>query len=274
MSITLDSKLVMNVYVPKAQTKSFTLDGVLYFDLSELSKNVVTLSDGKEYYLMKIELDSYLAARIVRLVVSIENGDNTANGTFTFSLLKYSGKVLDVGNEAEKQLISDILSFVRAACEYFTPENTETIKDINAIIGENYDLNNPHKEEGITDGCYEGLKSVTFKLTSTPAFIFYVEDGADISKYSFKVNGKDVSFKINEDSDGVYAEISLYAFLMCETVTYYIDGEEAGNYHIADYYDWAKAEQSETLLTVVERFWKYCQSAREYKNSVAASRAE
>ena len=273
MSITLDSNLVMNVYVPKELTRSFTLDGVLYSNLSLLSKSVVTLSDGKEYYLMKIELDSYLAARPVRLDVSIQNGDNTANGTFTFSLLKYTGKILAVGTESEKQLISDVLSYVRASCEYFAPENTATIKDIDAIIGEDYDVNNPHAEEGSTNGACEGLKSATFRLTSTPAFIFYVNDGADISKYSFKVNGKDVSFKVNEDSEGVYAQISLWAYAMCETVTYYIDGEEVGSYHIAGYYDWAKTQNDTGLVTVVERFWKYCQSAREYKNSVAPSQA-
>ena len=266
-SITLDSNLVMNVYVPKELTESFTLDGIVYSDLSVLSQNVVTLNDGKEYYLMKIELDSYLAARSIKLEVNIYNGDEIVRGTFTLSIIKYAKKVLKSGDEIEKQLISDILSYVRAACIYFAPQNTEAVKEINAIIGENYDVNNPPAEEGSVSESCEGIKAATFVLKSTPSFIFYFEDGVDPLSYSFKANGKDVSFSVKSDINGTYAEISLYAYSMCETVTYYIDGVETGSYHIASYYEWSKTQNDETLSNLVERFWKYCQSAREYKNA-------
>ena len=62
--------------------------------------------------------------------------------------------------------------------------------------------------------------------------------------------------------------MDVYAYAMCETFTYFIDGKECGSYHIAAYFEWAKTQNNEKLETLVERFWKYCQSARDFKNSV------
>ena len=56
---------------------------------------------------------------------------------------------------------------------------------------------------------------------------------------------------------------------MCETVECFFKGSSIGTYHIASYLEWAKTENNPALVTLVERFWKYTQSARDlYKETV------
>ena len=267
MSLTLDENLILNIYVPNVNFLiDFTLDGKASSEYD--IKNVVI--QGENYYLISVPLSASEGARDVVLCVNIEVGDKTANGTFTFSILKYASKVLNNGTEVEKQLVSDILSYIRAAYNYFKPgtaETTDINNSIDAIIGADYDATSPYEAEGNV-ASPTTLKGATFSLDSTPALKLYLPEGADASKYSFKINGRTVEFVTESDSYGTYAKIDLYAYQMCETVTYYVDGTESGSYHIASYHAWAETQNNEALVTLVERFWKYAQSARDYKNSV------
>ena len=264
MSLTLDRDLILNVYVPaKAFLNSFSLDGVEYADLAAPEK--VTLGDA-EYYLVKISLDAKSAARDVVLRANVNIGDKSATGTFTFSIIKYAEKILADGSDVEKTLVKDVLSYVRAAYAYFKTEDAETVSRINAILGENYDENNAPAIEGSTTVEASGLKSATFSLDGTPNMRFYLADGADASKYSFFIDGTRV--KTETSADGTYIDIDVYAYALCETVTYTVDGVESGSFHIGAYYEWSKTQNNEALVNLVARFWKYLQSARAYRDSV------
>ena len=267
MSLTLDENLILNIYIPNVNfLVDFTLDGKVYSEYD--IKNVFL--QGEIYYLISVPLPASEGARDVVLSVNIEVEDKIANGTFTFSIPKYASKVLSGGTDVEKQLVSDILSYIKAAYNYFKPGTEETvsvINTINALIGEDYDETASHTPEGSIE-TPEGLKAATFSLDSTPALKFYLPDGADASKYSFKINGRTVEFVIDSDSYGTYAKIDLYAYQMCENITYYVGGIESGSYHIASYHAWAETQNNKALVNLVERFWKYAQSARDYKNSV------
>ena len=265
-SITLDESLVLNVYLPEKSLVKFTLDGVEYKELDSLEENAVII-DGERYYRLSIRLDSSDAARDISLAVTVCSSGVSVSGRYTLSVLKYADKVLNSGTEIEKQIISDALSYIRAAYKYFDKDNTEIISRIDAAIGEGYDKDNPYEKEGSAQ-TPAGFLGATFSLTSTPALRLYIPGGTDTSKYSFEIRKSKVNFTFGEDTDGVYAEIDVYAYAMCETVICYYDGEQTGSYHIASYYEWAAAQNDELLLNLVERFWKYCQSARDYKNSV------
>ena len=203
------------------------------------------------------------------LNATVLNDGVSAEVNFTFSIPKYAVKVLDHGTELEKQLVKDILSYIRAAYTYFEPSSTEAISAINAIIGADYDATSPYVAEGSTDAptCF---KSATFAITSTPAIKFYLNGDVNPKLYSFKVGGKTARHTIGSDDDGQYVKIDVYAYAMCETIECYYGGEKVGSYHIASYHEWAKTQNDSTLLTLVERFWKYCQSARDYKESIDA----
>ena len=264
MSLTLDRNLILNVYVPAAALlNSFTLDGVEYTDFDGLEK--VTLGDA-EYYLVKISLDAKSAARDVVLRANVTLGEKSAVGTFKFGIIKYAEKILADGGDVEKTLVKDVLSYVRVAYAYFGTVDSETVSRINAILGKNYDENNAPAIEGSATAEASGLKSATFSLDGTPAMRFYLADGADASKYAFFIDGTRV--KTETSADGTYIDIDVYAYALCETVTYTIDGVESGSFHINTYYEWSKTQNNENLVNLVARFWKYLQSARAYRDSV------
>ena len=264
MSLTLDRDLILNVYVPaKAFLNSFSLDGVEYADLAALEK--VTVGE-EDYYLVSISLDAKSAARDVVLRANVTLGEKSAVGTFKFGIIKYAEKILADGSDVEKTLVRDVLSYVRAAYAYFKTEDADTVSRINAILGADYDASNAPAIEGSANATTSGLKSATFSLDGTPAMRFYLADGADASKYAFFIDGTRV--KTETSADGTYIDIDVYAYALCETVTYTIDGVESGNFHIGAYYEWSKTQNNENLVNLVARFWKYLQSARAYRDSV------
>ena len=263
MSLTLDRNLILNVYVPaKDFLNSFTVDGKSSeeYDLEKVE------IDGQDYYLVSIELDAKEAARSVVLKAYVTIGDKEASGTFTFSIIKYAEKILAGGSTVEKTLVRDVLSYVRAAYTYFGTDDAAAISSINAILGENYDENNAPAAEGSTVANAPAFKSVTFVLNGTPSIRFYLNDGDDASKYEFFIDGANVNVEVS--ADGKYIDIDVYAYELCETVTYTADGSEGGSFHINAYYEWSKTQNDDALVNVVARFYKYCQSARAYRDSV------
>ena len=267
VSITLHSSIKMNVYIPVDNTLGFVFDGVSYTDLVALSSEIVTV-DGKRYYQKQLTLDAKNAAKDVPLTVTVSRGDSTATGRFTFSVPKYANKIFASGTEVEKQIIRDVLSYVRAAYDYFNTDTDGTIAKIDSLIGARYDETAPYTTEGSTIAPTAGLSSVTFALNSTPALKFYIDGSAPADAYEFFIGGRKIDAEIGTDGDRTYILLDVYAYAMCETVTYKINGTEAGSYHIAAYHNWAKTQSNDKLITLVERFWKYCQSARDFKNSV------
>lgn len=271
-NITLDSDLIYNVYVPVSDAlTSFTLDGVDYADFSKLSETKITLADGKDYYLISIPLASSEAARDIVLAVKVTVDGRNYSAKFTMSVPKYAEKILADASDAEKTLAMDILQYVRAAYIYFGTNDSAAMAKMNDLLG---DYNAKPTVEGSEDAVTEGLKAATFVLNATPSIRFYFADGIDASRYVFYINGKRVDTKLSDD--GTYVDIDVYAYELCETVTYTVDGEIAGSYHINSYYAYVSGtddnsyngDDKEALTVLVESFWRYLQSARAYRNSI------
>ena len=261
MSLTLDRELILNVYIPMhAHLTAAKLDG------EALDLEALEVKDG--YYVKRIPLAARVAAADFTLACTLES---VGTGRFTLSVLKYADKVLSsaASSAEEKTLVRDVLAYIRAAYAYFGTNDAEKTAKINTIIGEGY--SNAPKIEGSAAADTIGMKSVTFVLDGTPAMRFYLADGADASKYEFFIDGTRV--KTETSADGKYIDIDVYAYALCETVTYTIDGAESGSFHINAYYTYVSgdsytgADKAE-LVTLTECFWRYLQSAREYRNSV------
>ena len=255
----------MNVYVPKTDVlSSFTLDGVDY-GAQEMKSLKMESLDGKDYYLIKVPLVASEAARDVVLKAGISLAQKNASATFSFSIPKYAEKLLDSDSmNVEKTLISDALSYIKYAYIYFDADDKdEAIAKIEKVIGD-------HVGSLVVEGSgaepTEGLLAASFVLGATPAVRFYIPDGASADEYGFYVDGtkvKDIS--VGCDDNGAYIDVKLYAYKMCEEITYSIGGEEIGSYHINSYYEFAKTKNDKSLVDVVRSFWIYCQSARRYK---------
>ena len=265
MSITLESDLVMNIYIPTDLTQKFTLDGINYTNLAEL-ENKITIDDN-QYYRISIPLSATEAARNVELTVTVTVGDKSADGTFTFSIPRYAERVIADGNETETTLVKDILSYVRAAYTYFGKTGSDAMAKIDAILGDNYDIDNAPNLDGSAEKPTLGITAVTYNLDAKPAVRFYISDTADTGAYTFSVAGESVIAEEGRDTNGRYLEISLYAYQMAETVEYTVNGE-TDTCDLKCYYEWSKTQNNEKLVTLVERFAKYCESALAYRNSV------
>ncbi|MBE6537417.1 MAG: hypothetical protein E7673_05635 [Ruminococcaceae bacterium] len=263
MSITLGNELVMNVYVPKNNLEAFTLGGIEY-NVSDLAESIITLGDGNEYYLVSIPLGSSEAAGDVKLVATVTAAGNTAKATYTFSIIKYSTKLLANGTEVEKTLAKDVLNYIKEAYKYFTAHNEENeIARVTALIDEIIgDYTAEPTSVGTTESDSAGIvTNVTLNLDAKPTIRFYVTD----TSVEFFANGRKLNTVIGTDETyGAYVELDVYAYALCEVITY----GEGGSYHISDFIKGSLGTSHESL---VKSFVKYTESAADYRNSVIGS---
>lgn len=110
------------------------------------------------------------------------------------------------------------------------------------------------------------------ELSSAPCFVIYVKDGYTPEQYDFAIAGKRPEWTVGVDGEGrTYISINVYAYAMTETLTWGVaDTGEYGEYNLKAYYEFALSSEDQKLVDLVERLWKYCESALEYRNSVLA----
>jgi len=259
MSITLDSNLTMNVYVPANNSlQSFVFNGVNY-DAANLGALKTETVDGKIYYVFSIPLPAAEAAKVITLVANISVGENVAKATFTFSIPKYAAKVLANGTDVEKTLAKDVLAYVKAAYNYFTEFNTaEEIARVNTLIDS---IIGDYKAEPVSSGVTNTVSpvtSVTLNLDSKPSIRFYVTD----TNLEFYANGRKLDTVTGTDATyGAYVELDVYAYVLAETITY----GNGGSYHISSFVKGSAGTAHEAL---VKAFVKYTESAAAYRESV------
>ncbi len=258
MSITLASELVMNVYIPVESVQKFTFNGVTYENLEAIANKKITV-DGNDYYLLKVALGSAEAAKSVELVATLNAGGKTVTATFTFSIPKYATKLIANGNDVEKTLAKDVLAYVKAAYTYFAEFNTaEEIVRVNALVDSiiGADYTSAPVLSGVTN-TVAPVKSVTLNLDAKPSIRFYVTD----TSVEFYADGKKLNTVSGTDANGAYVELDVYAYALCETITY----GNGGSYHVSSFTEGAEGTSYETL---VKAFVKYTESAAAYRNFV------
>ena len=259
MSITLESQLVINVYIPVNSLQKFTFNGESYNDLDEL-KSIKRVIDGKEYYRISLSLPANEGAKEFKLVATVDIGEKSATATFTFSIVKYCAKIIANAESTgvEKTLAKDVLAYVKEAYKYFDEFNTDeeiekVVTIINSIIGD-------YKAEPVSSGdvnTASPVTAVTLNLGDKPSIRFYVSD-TNIEFYS---NGRKLNTVAGVDTNGTYVELDVYAYALCESITY----SNGGSYHVSDYVNRAAGKDYEKLA---KTFVKYTESAAEYRKSV------
>ena len=268
-SITLDSNLIFNIYLPAngAIIEKVTLNG-----------KEITLGDAIDgKYLIATALEAKEAAKTLTLVVTLNVDGTSLNGTFTFSTVKYVSKLLNTAGvtTAEQTLAKDMLAYVKSAYEYFNSADKATVAtEIDKVLG-NYSatfapVNGDSADES------DIIKSTTFVLDATPRIRFYFEKDTNVSEYTFKIGNSvigseditaGVETNAGENLDCPYVDISLYAYRMIESITI-TKGNLTATYHINHYYNSIKDNSNLELVDVVTKFYSYCVSASNYRNSV------
>ena len=81
------------------------------------------------------------------------------------------------------------------------------------------------------------------------------------------MSGKTLAKEVCTKEDGtVYFVVTTYAYGISENITYSITGTDiTGEFNIKTYYEFAKTLNDDALVSVVERLWKYSESAKAYK---------
>ena len=150
-------------------------------------------------------------------------------------------------------------------------EASTEVKDmmakIDELLGENYDESSAPVMNGSAEKPTLGITAVTYNLTAKPGLRFYLAEGFKASDFVFSINGSAVAAEEGSDANGKYVEVKLYAYELAETVDYTVNGE-SDSCHIRCYYEWAKTENNDSLVKLVLRFAKYCESAAAYRESV------
>ena len=281
-NITLYTDFVYNIYFPKmTELRSLTLCEDEYFDLDALRCEEV---DAKEYYVLSVPLGATEALRELVLVATLVDGEgNEVEGRWTFSMQSYAARLL-TGNytDTAKMLVRDMLSYVKSAYAYF--EKDEAIEAegiVDALIGSAYDTNSAPGLDVDALQSTEGLKAATLLIDTAPAFAFLLQTNEDGSftyapeRYRFYLDGTPCALELTMLSDGNSALVlSTYAYRMISEITYTIEGTEiSGAYNLRSYYDFALT-RDESLQRIVERLWKYSESAALYRAELLAQQGE
>ena len=165
-----------------------------------------------------------------------------------------------------KALAKDIVSYVRSVYVYEDLDKA-TIARLTAIIGEDYDYESVPDTSCAAIQNTPGLSSASLELRDAPTFRFYIDGSYDASLYRFTVNGIRVDSEILVDTDGrVFIRVAPYAHSIATTVSYTIVGTDiSGSFNLKAYYNYALTLDDANLVSLVERLWKYSESAKAYK---------
>ena len=265
-SVTLHTNFVYNIYVPVSNAKSFTVNG----GAVEYRTEVI---DGTEYYCIAVDLPAGEALSDIALKVTLYAGDKTVDVNWTLSILKYTKSILSGKfGDTTKTLMKDMLVYAAAAHTYFENElDGEKKSEIEALLS-GYVREMPEGEaKKPLDTTY--FTDVAVYVGDVPSFRFYLADGYSAEDFTFTAGKRSVSSREGVDKNGKYLEVTMYAYMMLDDVTYTVTDKESGvsvseSYNLYAYLDFAKNENDPKLTAVVEGLMKYSASAKEYRESV------
>lgn len=262
-SVTLWSNFVYNVYIPKADLDSFTVNG----NTVEYSEVVI---DGVTYYRAKISLPAGEALDDIKLVVKLQSGSTTVDASWTLSVLSYTKSVMNGEFDVTtKMLMKDMLAYASAAHTYFgnTASVGEKLDEIAQIL-------NGYNKEAPTGTAKKPADKTIFTeaevyLGEVPSFRFYLADGYTASDLTFQVGTRTANVSEGTDNGKKYVEIVMYAYMMLDDVTCTVKSTGATeSYNLFAYYEFAKSKNNANLVKIVEALMKYSVSAKNYRDSV------
>ena len=262
-NLVLYSDFVYNLYVPKLKdVNAIFIDGKEYTYL-----NTKTI-DGKEYCVVSIPVVPSEALKEMELTVKFGSDESVLEGTWKVGVGSYLIKLAESDDTVASNLAKNALSYIRAVYAFKDIDDSS----VDLILGEGYDAANKPNTSVSAAIRTDGASAAALELSSAPCFVIYVKDGYTPEQYDFAIAGKRPEWTVGVDGEGrTYISIKVYAYAMTETLTWGVeDTGEYGEYNLKAYYEFALSSEDQKLVDLVERLWKYCESALEYRNSVLA----
>ncbi len=262
-SVTLWSNFVYNVYIPTTNFNSVKVNG-LAVDYEEVE------IDGVLYYHVAVNLPASEALSNIALSVTLNSGRSTVDANWTLDVFKYTKAVLEGEFDGTtKTLMKDMLVYASASHTYF--ENTASVSDKLAEIAtllNGYSVALPTGEaKKPASNTY--FTDVAVYLGAVPSFRFYLAEGYTADNFTFKVGKRNAVAAVGTDDNGDYLEITMYAYMMLDDVTYTVKGTDvAESYNLYAYYSYATTLNNANLVAIVEALMKYSASADAYRDYV------
>jgi hypothetical protein len=261
-SVTLYSNFVYNIYIPEANFNKAMIGGV------DATATLVEI-DGVNYYHVVVNIPAAESLDDIKLTVVLNSGNATVEANWTLSVLKYAKSVIN-GNydETTQDLMKDMLAYASAAHTYFENAlDAEKSAEVTALLA-GYSAEMPEGEaKKPTDTTY--FTTVGVNVGAVPSFRFYLAAGYTKDNFSFKVGNRTVEATEGNDKYGDYLEVTMYAYMMLDDVTFTVKGTDVtGTYNLYSYYEYAKTLNNANLVAVVEGLMKYSVSAKAYRSAV------
>jgi len=266
-SVTLYSNFVYNIYIPEANFNK------AYIGNDEVAVALVTI-EGENYYHVAVNLPVANSLNDIKLTVRLNSGDTTVDANWTLSVLNYAKSIVNGSyDEVTNNLVKDMLVYASAAYTYFGEDLEEKAAEISTLL-DGYTKDMPTETTAVNTTSKTYFSDVVISLDEVPSFRFYLTDGYTADDFTFKVGTRNVEATLSED--GKYLEITMYAYMMLDTVSYTVtdkttNTEVTEQYNLYSYYEFAKTLNDANLVSVVEGLIKYSASAADYRKSVIAA---
>ena len=257
-SVTLYSNFVYNIYIPKANVKSFTVnDKTVAYNETKI--------DSVDYYHVAVNIPAAECLNDIALKVTLNSGSTTVDAGWTLSVLKYAGAVIGGSyDDVTKLLMKDMLVYASAAHTYFKNELGATkANTVEALLG-TYSAEMPNGT-AVKPSNKTYFTSAEVYVGEVPSFRFYLAGDYTADDFVFTVGGKEVDVT----EEGGYVEIVMYAYMMLENVSFTVKGTDVSeSYNLYSYLAYAKTLNDKNLVAVVEGLMKYSASAKNYRDYV------
>jgi hypothetical protein len=224
--------------------------------------------DGVNYYHVAVNIPAPESLSDIKLTVALNSGNTTVDANWTLSVLKYAKSVINGSyDNTAKTLMKDMLVYASAAHTYFKNAlDADKASEVTALLA-GYSKAMPEGEaKKPADNTY--FKEIAVYVGEVPSFRFYLADGYTAEDFSFKVGTRSVDATLS--ADGKYLEVTMYAYMMLDDVTFTVKGTDvSGTYNLYSYLDYAKnVVKDANLVAIVEGLMKYSVSAKAYRNAV------
>ena len=279
-NVTLHSNFDVNAYVPAIEgVTAITFAGIEY-DLTQLTPVEI---EGKLYYKLTVSVDAKDGYKAHLLSVTLSLNGKNATGRWNISLVSYLAKLVASNtDEVEKTLVKDILAYVRAAIIYFNADLTEGDADYESYTEAIETLNTLLSRYAYVEAVPESLKDAptvsvsgtgvaraAFSLDSSVSFVLMLEEGYELSDFTFRVGGEWAS--VTEQDGCVFVTVNAYRIKDALTWTVKDKDDQSvthsSTFSLATYYASETVKQNAPLVRLVERLAAFSESADAYKDS-------
>ena len=255
--IDLGEDMIFKVYLPKVSSLTkISVGGNTYTDMSRLTTKTVS---GTSYYLVRIPLGAKRMLDDITVGVTLTESGDTTNLTLKYSLFNYLSERLDGAGEKERVLIYDILAYAKSAYAYFGKTDADIAK-IDALLGSGYDSANMPTALSTKKPSSSVSSAVKLTLNSLPCISFYTND----KTLKFYIGNTALATQWCKDTRGTYFFMMLSPSDMDKEITIKRGSQTVGGFGLGSYLEYAKGQNTSALVTLIQRFARYCQSADAY----------